>query len=240
MSIDLKALTALAGAVRERQDKHARPTATRKPWKINNLSATSAEVYIYDMIGDFGLEAQQFVAEFDAIQATEITVRFSSEGGEVWDGVAMYEAIARHPAHVTGIVDSLAASAASFILMACDVIKVAKTARIMIHDAGIGGLYVEGNAAQIRQSVVEILEFADLLDSMSDTIAQIYADRAGGTKEEWRAKMAKDKWYNATEAVEAGLADGIVGEEPKETPEEETTAWWDPKVFANNMKGVLG
>lgn len=241
MTVDIGKLRALAGAVRAKQEEHRRPTSTRKPWEIRNASASLTEVYIYDMIGFDGVDAQEFVASFDAITAQDITIRFASEGGAVFEGVAMYEAIKRHPANTLGIVDSLAASAASFILMACDRIEMSKRARLMIHDAGVGGIYVEGNAAQIRASVEEITEFANLLDSLSDTIAGVYADRAGGTPEEWRALMAKDKWYTAEQAVAAKLADGIVGESQEEPQhEEETTAWWDPMVFANNLKGVLG
>jgi ATP-dependent protease ClpP protease subunit len=242
VSVDLAKLTALAGAVRDKQQAHPRPAATRKPWAIRNVSADTAEVYIYDLIGDWGVSAQDFVNELNAVRVPNLDVRVNSEGGKVFDGVAMYEALKRHPANTTGYVDGLAASAASFILMACDTVKVAKTGRLMIHDAGIGGLYVEGNAREIRESVKEILDFADLLDSLSDTIAGIYADRAGGTVAQWRASMSTDKWYTADEAVAAGLADGIVGDDT-DTPTvggtTDTTARWDPRAFADITKGVF-
>lgn len=251
MTVDLAKLTALAGRARDTVAKHAPPAAARKPWRITNADASdgdTAEVFIYDMIGDWGVTAQDFVNDLAAVTAPNLSVRVNSQGGHVFEGVAIYEAIKRHPAKSTGYVDGLAASAASFIVQGCDVVKMAKTARMMIHDAGVGGLYVEGNAQQIRESVAEILAFAELLDSLSDTIAEIYADKAGGTVAEWRALMSTDKWYTATEAVTAGLADAVVGDEEQDDPGDnvgenagqETTARWDPRLFAEITKGVLG
>lgn len=241
MTVDLNHLTALAGQVKAKQD--ARPQSTgKKPWKIRALGADTTEVFIYDMIGDWGVTAQDFVNELAAVRTPNLDVRVNSEGGQVFDGVAIYEAIKRHPANSTGYVDGLAASAASFIVMACDRVLMAKTARMMIHDAGIGGLYVEGNAAAIRESVKEIEEFAALLDSLSNTIAGIYADKAGGTVKEWRNAMSGDKWYTAEEAVTAGLADAVIGQEAAAEDQDiqETTDWWNPQLFTDLTKGVLG
>jgi hypothetical protein len=77
---------------------------------------------------------------------------------------------------------------------------------MMVHDAN--GLAL-GNAADMR-------EMADLLDKCSDNIASIYADSAGGTVQEWRDIMRAETWYSAEEAVAAGLADGIVGQDAEE------------------------
>jgi ATP-dependent protease ClpP protease subunit len=242
MSVDLAKLTALAGQLRDRQSRP--PTAGRKPWRITNATSDEATVYLYDDIGadlwGDGISADDFAHELDAITAPVINFRFNSQGGQVFDGVAMYEAIKRHPAETVGWVDSLAASAASFILMACDTVVMGKAARLMIHDAGIGGIYVQGNARQVRESIKEIEEFADLLDSLSNTIAQIYVDRAGGTVEKWRDEMSTDRWYNAEEAVAAGLADSI-DSVPEKTPgpENKPTAW-DVEGLRNALKGAFG
>src|SRR5690606_8034659 len=103
----------------------------------------------------------------------------------------------QHQAHVTVIVDSLAASIASVIAMAGDRVVMAKNATMMIHDGH--GLSI-GNAADMR-------EMADLLDKVSDNIASVYAERAGGDVAEWRERMRAETWYSADEAVSAGLAD---------------------------------
>lgn len=241
MSVDLARLTALAGQLREKQSKP--PTAGRKPWRIVNATGTEATVYLYDDIGadmwGDGVSAQDFANGLNAITAGTINVRFNSQGGQVFDGVAMYEAIKRHPAATVGWVDSLAASAASFILMACDTIVMGKAARLMIHDAGIGGIYIQGNAREVRAAMAEVEEFANLLDSLSDTIAGIYVDRAGGTVEGWRDEMSTDRWYNAEEAVAAGLADSIdsVPENAPDPQNKPTT--WDVEGLRNALKGAF-
>lgn len=212
MTVDLSKLTALAGQVRDKQQQHT-PTA-RKPWRIV-AAADQATVYIYDDIGadlwGGGISAADFASELDALDVSTINIRLNSQGGQVFEGVAMYEAIKRQAANTVGWVDGLAASAASMIAMACDTLNMAKTSRLMIHDAGIGGIYLQGNSRELRDGIAEVESFADLLDSLSDTIAAVYADKAGGTPAEWRAQMATDRWYTADEAVAAGLADKVTG-----------------------------
>jgi ATP-dependent protease ClpP protease subunit len=165
----------------------------------NQAGADTAEIYLYDMIGMWGITAAEFTAELDRITAPRIDVRINSQGGEVFDGVAIYNALVRHTARVTTYVDALAASAASFIAMAGDEIVIAETGRMMVHDAH--GVAV-GNAADMR-------ELADILDSVSNTLAEVYARRAGGTAASWRKTMAKDTWYTADQAVTAKLADRV-------------------------------
>jgi ATP-dependent protease ClpP protease subunit len=106
-------------------------------------------------------------------------------------------------------VDGVAASAASFIAMAGDSIKMAPQSMMMIHDAA--GLVI-GNADDMR-------EMAALLEKTSDNIAAVYAQRAKGTQEDWRAAMKAETWYTDQEAVDAGLADEILSEdEPQQQP----------------------
>lgn len=246
MTVDLNKLTALAGQVRDRAQQHA--PAARKPWRIT-AAADSTTVYIYDDIGadpwGDGINAADFATELDAVTTPTINIRLNSSGGQVFAGVAMYEAIKRHPAHTEGWVDGVAASAASMIAMACDTLNMAKTGRLMIHDAGIGGILIQGNAAQLRASVDEVEAFADLLDSLSDTIAGVYADKAGGTPEAWRALMASDRWYTADQAVAAGLADRVTGADaptnsaPAPVADTPIPPTFDVEGLRNTLKGVF-
>lgn len=170
-------------------------------YRIENLgSETTAVLYLHDEIGYFGLTSADFVRDLAAVKDRELHVHINSPGGDVFDGIAIYNAIRAHPKPVTVYVDALAASAASFIAMAGDRILIEPTAQLMLHDAHGMGL---GNAADMR-------EYADLLDKCSDNIASIYGQRAGGTTKKWRAVMAKDAWYSADEAVAAGLADEVL------------------------------
>ncbi len=172
----------------------------RNDWyRIENAASGSPSVYIYDEIGYFGVTASDFVSDLNAIKADSIDVHVNSPGGDVFDGVAIYNALLNHSAQIHVYVDGLAASAASFITMAGDTVTMMKTATMMIHDAS--GLVI-GNSADMAKMI-------DLLDQASDNIASIYADKAGGSVESWRSKMKDETWYTADEAVKAGLADEV-------------------------------
>jgi len=176
-------------------------------YRMQNLSETEAEVFIYDEIGEFGITADDFVRDFSEIRASKITVRINSPGGQVFDSFAIYNAIRRHKARVETIVDGIAGSAASFIALAGDKVVMAPHAQIIIHDAHG---FVLGDAADMR-------EIADMLDKGSDNIARVYANKTGGTIEEWRDLMKATTIFSDVEAVEIGLADEIDGEEAAPT-----------------------
>ena len=160
--------------------------------------STRARVRIYDTIGGwFGTNAAEFVGELDALDVDELEVHINSPGGAVWDGLSIMNALKQHRARVTIIVDGLAASAASIIAMAGDEVVMAEGSQMMIHRAS-GGAW--GNAAFLRDT-------AAILDKIDGNLAGIYARRAGGTRESWLDLMTAETWYDAAEAVEAGLAD---------------------------------
>lgn len=184
--------------------------------QVKALSTDTTEVMIYGTIGgggwfdEGGVTAVQMSNILRDITSANIHVRINSGGGDVFEGVAIHTLLARHPATVTTFIDGIAASAASFIAMAGDKVVSARNAMMMIHD-GMTGTY--GNPKTHRRA-------ADLLDKVSDNIADMYAMRAGGTADEWRALMSVNEedgtWYTGTEAVEAGLVDELVGEDGDE------------------------
>lgn len=159
----------------------------------------ATRVDIYDEIGgggwfSDGVTAVDFVKQLAAIDG-DLEVHINSPGGDVFDGLAIYNALMQRTGGVTTVVDGLAASAASFIAQAGRIRVISPGAMMMIHDAS--GLCI-GNAADMR-------ELAELLDKVSDNIASIYAEAANnGT--DWRAAMRAETWYTADEAVAAGLA----------------------------------
>lgn len=239
MTVDLAKLTALGTALRERNARNSKPQANSSWYSIKNLSNDVAEVYIYQEIGEWGITAGQFVEEWNNVTASQINLRINSRGGQVFDGIAIYNAVRNHKSNVTSIVDGVAASAASFIALGANEVLMEKTARMMIHDAGIGAFYVEGNASQMREAVKEVEQMADLLDDLSNNIAGIYVDKAGGTVSEWRSLMASDKWYSSEEAVTAGLADGIVGSDGNaEDKSAKTFAKVDNQPTAWDVEGL--
>jgi ATP-dependent Clp endopeptidase proteolytic subunit ClpP len=182
----------------------------------------AADVYIYDVIDSYwGVNASEFVRELAALDVENINLYVNSPGGSVFDGTAIMNAIRRHKAHVTATVDGLAASAASFIVQAADEVVMGFGAEMMIHDASA---VCWGNAADMEET-------ARVLNQLSETIASVYAERAGGTTEDWRTAMHAETWYTAEEAVAAGLADRVVTR--KGSDEETAKAKFDLSIFAH-------
>lgn len=177
------------------------PPANRPSWRIANAEAARPRLYVYDVIGGWDLDASGFVQAVNDIgdDVEAIDLHINSPGGFVYDAVAMYEALADHPAPVHVHVDGLAASAASFLAQIGESRDIAKAGRVMIHDAQV---MAWGSPADLREA-------ADLADAVSDDIAVYYADRAGGKPADWRAAMTATSWYSAAEAVDAGLMDAV-------------------------------
>lgn len=167
-------------------------------WRIENAVDTP-KLYISGMIGGYDMDAVDFVQAVHAINANTISVHLNSPGGFVWDALSMYEALKSHRAIVTMHVDGIAGSAASFVLQAGDERVMGTGTRVMIHDAQISAT---GSPAEIR-------ELADIGDEISNDLAGIYAERAGGTIASWRKAMSATTWYSAQQAVDAKLADRV-------------------------------
>lgn len=199
-----------------------RPTArlqnNRTDWYRIQNKATKPEIFIYDEIGYFGHTAKGFSDDLADITADELTVHLNSPGGDIFDGLAIYQALKDHSAKVTIKVDGLAASIASVIAMAADELVMAPKSTMMIHDGWSMGV---GNAHDLRK-------LADVLDKQSDIIASVYSDRTGQPSDFWRDRMRDETWYNAQEALDAGLIDQIEGQE-KKTPDDA----FDLGVFAH-------
>jgi ATP-dependent protease ClpP protease subunit len=190
-------LRALLDQARALQPTNRAKRDTSRDWCRITNKGDEADVYIYDEIGFWGTRASDFADQLAEITSSVINLHINSPGGSVFDGLAIYNALCDHKAEVRVTVDALAASAASFIAQAGDNIRMGRQAMMMIHDAS--GFTV-GNAKDHR-------EMADLLDKLSDAIADIYADRTGFPTAHWRTAMLVETWYSAQEAVDAMLAD---------------------------------
>ena len=160
----------------------------------------TAEVLIYEDVGAGwfgGVSAKQFADDLKALGNVEsIDVRINSYGGDVFDGLAIYNQLVQHKAKVTTHIDGVAASIASVIAMAGDEILIAESGWLMIHDAW--GMAV-GNAAELRRQ-------ADLMDSVSEQLGKVYAARTGQPVETLRAWMAEETWLNAADAIDRKFA----------------------------------
>lgn len=161
--------------------------------------------------GWWGVSSKEVAAALDILgDVDQVVVRINSPGGASFEGRAIMNLLRAHPAECIAIVDGLAASAASYVAVGCDETVMAPGTMLMIHDTSS---FLYGNAEELRKE-------ADVLDSVSRSGSELYADVAGGTAEEWRERMQAETWYTAAEAVTVGLADrvGIVPDSgPAET-----------------------
>ncbi|WP_435199559.1 head maturation protease, ClpP-related [Janibacter sp. GS2] len=196
------------------------------PWyRITNEGSDKAKVYIYAPIGssfwEQGVTANDFVKELDDLDVDEIELHVNSPGGSVYEGIAIRNALVQHKATVTTIVDGLAASAASFIALAGDEVIMAPHSEMMIHDAS--GLCM-GWASDMKK-------MAEDLDRISDNLASMYAEKAGGNAKDWRKAMLAETWYSADEAVTAGLADRVDRKQDSGDDTEDVENRFDLSVF---------
>lgn len=188
----------------------------RRDWfRIENATDGVTKVYIYDEIGYFGITASDFVDELNRITSPEIELHLNTPGGEVFDGIAITNAVRDHEAQVTAIVDGAAHSAGSFILQAADKRIMNRNSEVLIHDGQALGI---GDADTFR-------ELINRLNEASDNIASIYAERSGkGDVKSWRKAMKATTRYGAQQAVDAGLADEVAGDDA-------TTNSWDLSIY---------
>ena len=123
-------------------------------WYAIRARATGAEVAIYDEIGAYGVSAKGFLEELGALpEGTPVDLRLNSPGGSVFDAVAIHNALKRHEGTVTVWIDGIAASAASYVAMAGEIVM-PENAFLMIHDPS--GL-VMGTSGDMR-AMAEALE----------------------------------------------------------------------------------
>jgi ATP-dependent protease ClpP protease subunit len=199
-----------------------------KFYRIDNRTSGRTVISIFGEIGSWDVNSSDFDRVLKDIDTPEIELRINSNGGSAFDGIAMYNGLKNHPAHVEGYVDGIAASAASVIAMACDKLTMEQGSRLMIHDA-LAGIVGSFNEADLEEMYNEL---KPMLSSVSDDLAEIYKVRAGGTRKEWRDRMRATTWYNAKEAVDARLADEVA------RPKKSTRAEAEVEVVAQVVQEV--
>ena len=169
-------------------------------------TARTAEIYIYGNIGDrwdeYGVVAADLVREVAALDVESITLCINSFGGSVPDGLAIYNALKRHPATIDVQIDGVAMSCAGYIAMAGDKVTMADNAMLMIHAPW--GIAL-GNSAELRDQ-------ADMLDKYAAAMATSYVDKSGQSIDAIMALLTdgKDHYYTAAEALAEGFCD-VVG-----------------------------
>lgn len=176
----------------------------------DDTDADHAEIMIYTPIGasmwEERVDAKSFVADLNALDVSKITLRINSPGGSVWDGVAIYNALRRHKAEVTCVVEGVCASIATIIALAADKLVMCATSWWMIHNSSA---IAWGNAAALRKTT-------EMLDKIDQGAITAYAAKTGKDREWVAEEMAREAWYTPEEALEHGFIDGILEDEDAE------------------------
>ncbi len=162
-------------------------------------------ISMFDVIGqDFwtgdGVTAKRVAAALRHMGAGPVTVNVNSPGGDMFEGLAIYNLLREHDGEVTVKVMGLAASAASIIAMAGDQVQIARAGFLMIHNAWVLAV---GNRHDLR-------DVADTLEPFDRAMADIYAARTGDDQKAMAKLMDSETWIGGSDAVERGFADGLL------------------------------
>ena len=205
-----------------------------RDWFRFEAKADVAELYIYDAIfpddgwGGTTVGAADFQKQLNEVKSSQLNLYLNSPGGLVHEGTAIFNALKQHPAKVNVRVMGMAASIASVIAQAGDTVEMSPGSLMMIHEASALTL---GTATDHRKS-------AEVLDTMTSSIAGIYAARSGKDVSHWRSLMSAETWFSDQEAVVAGLADSVVGQatsKPTNTVETSEASQPDWRIAARRL-----
>jgi len=180
----------------------------------------STEITIYGDIGDSwwgeSVSANDINEALKNVTSNEIIVQLNSAGGDVFDGIAIYNQLKNHTAKVVVYVDGWAASAASIIAMSADELIMNTGSMLMIHEAST---FVYGSKTDMKKTL-------NALEGLDKSIIDIYMTRFKGERSEIETMMNSETWFTSSEAVDVGLADKV-----NEKIEEPV----DPEEFKNNV-----
>ena len=170
-----------------------------KWYNIQNKAGETADIYIFDEIGTYGVTAQDFISEIKGLKDMPINLRINSLGGDVFDGMAMYNVIKRREAKTTVYIEGIAASIATIIALGADEVIMAENSLFMIHNAWGG---TSGEAKDMRKT-------AETLDKITSELTDIYVKKTGLSYDALSEMMDEESWLNAQEAFDLGFIDTI-------------------------------
>lgn len=195
-----------------------------KFWNVTrNEEEKSAELILYGSIGhdeDWDdISDKAFKQDIENLGDVEnITLHINSPGGSVFSAVAIANALKRHKAKVVANIDGLAASAATIITSACDVVRMPKNALFMIHNPIT---FAYGNNQDMEKTL-------DMLNKVKNSIIETYLYKANTDKETLSKLMNDETWMDAETAKEYGFIDEILDEEIEKE-------FVENKLIINNM-----
>lgn len=175
------------------------------PLKTDHTDPQCSTLYLYDEIGpaNWGLiDAMAVIEALAACGGKPVNLRINSPGGDVFEGLAIYNALQRHAPGVTCHVDALAASSASIVALGGKKLCMAKNAMLMIHNAWT---FAMGNAEELRKC-------ADTLEKVDGQLCSTYCQKSGMKPDECKQLMDAETWLTADEALAKKLCDEISSE----------------------------
>jgi len=166
-----------------------------------NAAARTVDLYVVGDIGAWGVSARQFARDLaeQAKGAAVIKLYLHSLGGDIMEGLAIYNMLLNHPARVEVYIAGIAASMGSVIAMAGDVIHIPENGWIMVHKPWGGQI---GDAEQMRR-------YAELLDQWEDSLVLAYEKKTGKSREELADLLASETWLMGQDAIDLGFADQL-------------------------------
>ena len=171
----------------------------RNWFEIKAESSKVVDVYIFDEVGTFGINAQSFIEEIKAHKGQPMNLHLNCVGGDVFEGMAIYNVIKKRKAKTTVYIEGIAASMGSVIALAADEVIMAENSLFMIHNAFGGAM---GEAKEMRKT-------AAVLDKISNEIADIYTKKTNLPFGKIKEMMDEETWLTADEAFELGFVDSI-------------------------------
>ena len=129
----------------------------------------------------------------------DIVIKLNSPGGDVFEGIEIYNYLKDHPSNITVEVTGIAASAATFITAGANEVIMNVGTSLMIHEAST---FTWGNKSDIQKTL-------NALETIDESILSIYSEKTGQSNEQLEEWMNEEKWFTADEAVEFGFADSV-------------------------------
>ena len=203
---------------RQRKDVRKKMTKTKKvPFQFKNelkngkhvltLSGNVQKKYWRD---DDVINAKDIRESLESV-TDDIVIKLNSPGGDVFEGIEIYNYLKDHPSNITVEVTGVAASAATFIVAGADEVIMNIGTSLMIHEAST---FTWGNKSDIQKTL-------NALETIDESILSIYSEKTGQSNDQLEEWMNEEKWFTADEAVEFGFADSVKrdNDEPIESEE---------------------
>jgi len=218
-------LTKLQQLLRDNAKNHAEG----EPAIRVEASDTEAHVYVYDVIDSwYGASAAALIEALAGVAGRDVHLHINSPGGDVFEARAMAAALVAHTGKVISHIDGLAASAATYLALAANEVRMTEGGLFMVHNSWT---MAWGNKSELRAT-------ADLLDKIDGTIAADYARRTGATLDQVHAWMDAETWFTSAEALESKFIDSIETNTKREASAsaQASAGRWNLSAYANAPK----